>query len=99
MLDAPNTFTKEISYNTSEDEHGNIVITGKNNSNTKIDIIDFSIVYYDENKNILDVELLTEFDISKNGTFEIEGYGIYNEKNAIDSENYIVSSSNNAGHF
>lgn len=56
-----------------------IEINFKNNADKLVDAIRFSIVYYDENNNILDIEETIDVDIKKNKSGTINAYGIWNE--------------------
>lgn len=88
----------QVSYDVNESD-GNVVINFKNNSNKLIDYMSFSIVYYDEENKILDVEELYEFDVKKNSSGELVGYGIWNYTDNTDVKysryevifNYAVS--------
>lgn len=73
-------YTDEIEFEAEMGEyHGeSIIIKGKNNSNKKIECVDFAVIYYDENDNILDVAIESEYDIRKGQSFEIESWGPYN---------------------
>lgn len=52
-----------------------IEISFRNNSDEDIDLVSFSIIYYDKDNNILDIEETYEFDIEQNKTKTIYGGG------------------------
>lgn len=58
----------------------NVEINFRNNSDETIDTVNFSIIYYDKDKNILDIEEIFEFDIEPNKTKTVYGYGCLNEE-------------------
>lgn len=64
----------DITYDVKDTGEDEIVIKGKNNSPKKITNLEFFIVYYDDKNNILGVDSIYEYDIRKNGNFEIETY-------------------------
>lgn len=78
--DSTNTILNDkISYEIKENKEDYTVdIEVKNNSDREIDIAEFSIIYYDVDGNILDVENKYSFDIKKNRTDTISLYGIWN---------------------
>ena len=76
-------YTDKIEFET-EIGKDDVIIKAKNNSDKKIEYIDFAIVYYDENDNILDVALESEYDIRKGQSFEIEAWKPYNPKTFED---------------
>ena len=63
-----------------------IEIKVKNNSKEKIDFVDLTVVYYDKNNNIIDIENVSISDIRKNGTGKIMAYGIWDYKKGKDIE-------------
>lgn len=81
-------FTDKIEFKTEVEKYpgDRIIINGKNNSDKKIEYIDFAIVFYDQNDKILDVSLETEYDIRKGQSFNIETWKPYNSKTYDDLE-------------
>ncbi len=62
------------------------------NIGKKIDRACFTIVYLDKNKNILDIENTTEFDIGKYLGGSIRGYGVWDEINRryVEYDSYEI---------
>ena len=62
------------------------------NIGKKIDRACFTIVYLDKNKNILDIETTTEFDIGKYLGGSIRGYGVWDEINRryVEYDSYEI---------
>ena len=63
-----------ITYDVKEKNEDEIIISGKNSSSEIIDEIEFLLIYFDENDNILAVDNIYEYDIGKKKKFEIEEY-------------------------
>lgn len=66
--------TTGITYKVEEINENEFAIFGKNGSFEKVDEVEFFVVYFDEEDNILAVETCNEYDIGKNKEFEIEEY-------------------------
>lgn len=60
----------DISFET-KDTTTEIEITGKNNSNEEIDYIEFEVVYYNENNQIIGAEVSAEYEIEAGSDFEL----------------------------
>ena len=68
------SFKNSITYDVKEKNEDEIIISGKNSSSEIIDEIEFLLIYFDENDNILAVDNIYEYDIGKKKKFEIEEY-------------------------
>lgn len=66
-----------------------IYVYAKNNSEEMISNANFSIVYYDNDKKILDMEKIWIYDLKKGKTGKVIGYGVYN----INEGEYVPFSS------
>ena len=76
------SYLKDVSFEcfVTEDED-EVIIRGKNNSESKLDLVEFEIVYYGEEDKILLVEHAMDFDIKRNRDFELNEYiSIYDEE-------------------
>lgn len=62
------------------------------NSGSKIENVVFTILYYDKNGKILDVDEVTDYNISKYWPGDATGYGVWDEENGtyIDYADYKV---------
>lgn len=62
------------------------------NSGSKIENVVFTILYYDKNGKILDVDEVTDYNISKYWPGDATGYGVWDEENEtyIDYADYKV---------
>lgn len=64
-----------------ENKNDELIISGKNDSDKKISVINFGVVYYNEENQIIDIEFVEEFDIKKKRKFEIFSYlDVYDRK-------------------
>lgn len=81
-----------ITYDVKDKNENEIVITGENSSSETIKELEFFLIYYDENNNILGVDTIYEYDIDKNNKFKIESYkGMYDDNyEEINYERYEV---------
>lgn len=81
-----------ITYDVKDKNGNEIVITGENSSSETIKELEFFLIYYDENNNILGVDTIYEYDIDKNNKFKIESYkGMYDDNyEEINYERYEV---------
>ena len=59
------SFKNSITYDVKEKNEDEIIISGKNSSSEIIDEIEFLLIYFDENDNILAVDNIYEYDIGK----------------------------------
>lgn len=76
------SYLKDVGFEcfVTEDED-EVIIRGKNNSESKLDLVEFEIVYYGEEDKILLVEHAMDFDIKRNRDFELNEYiSIYDEE-------------------
>ena len=71
---------KDVQYSHCK-ENGKIKVSVQNNSSKKIDRLQFTVIYFDENDNILDIETIQEYDLKKNKTVDILSWGIINKLN------------------
>ena len=55
----------------SKEIYGLIEIIAKNNSNEEIDCIEFEVVYYNENNQIIGTDFVEEYEIKPNSSFEM----------------------------
>ncbi len=63
----------DITFNVEENKEENeIKISGKNNSNEKIEEVKFSVIYYNENDQIIAIREESQYDIKKQKEFKIE---------------------------
>ena len=77
----------KVSFETSEKD-GKLIITGKNNSDKKIENMEFAVIFYNENNHILDVKYVSEFELRKNKKFELDTYlNIYTSE-SYEEKNY-----------
>lgn len=97
--------TKKSFYNESQeslsskidykvyDENNLIKIKGRNHSSKKIDRMQFDIVYYNENKEVIGISNMYFYDIKPEKEFELNDYGPYNTKNyeSIDYSSYEIN--------
>lgn len=65
---------------TSSIENDLIDIKIKNDSKNKINRINLTILYYDINKNLLDIDEVSDFNIRSNSIGHATGYGVWNEE-------------------
>lgn len=69
-----------INYEVQEKEDGEVRIVGKNNSDKKIENINFFVIYYNEKNEILSIKKVNTFDVKKNREFKIDFYNtLYND--------------------
>lgn len=73
------SYVNDISFETSK-EDDEIIINGKNNSDKKINIITFSVIYYDENGKILKISDENTYDVKKNKEFSLKCYNPYDNR-------------------
>ena len=78
-----------VTYEVKDKDEYEIVITGKNSSSEDIDELEFFLIYYDENNNILGVDTIYEYDIDKNSNFKLEEFKILNEDESYDEVEYL----------
>lgn len=72
--------TNDVSYEVEEKEDGKIKILGKSNSENKLMGVEFFIIYYGENDQIISVKTIEGFEFKKNKEFRIEAYNtLFNE--------------------
>lgn len=64
----------------------------KNNSEKKINKANFTILYYDSYRNLLDIDNVSDFSIRKNGKGSATGYGVWDEslEKYIEYDEYEV---------
>lgn len=76
------SYLKDVSFECFvTEEEDEVIIRGKNNSESKLDLVEFEIVYYGEEDKILLVEHAMDFDIKRNRDFELNEYiSIYDEE-------------------
>lgn len=75
------SYSGNITYEIQEKEDSKIKIVGKNNSDKKIEEINFFVIYYNENNEIISIKTVNTFDVKKNKEFKIDFYNsIYNDK-------------------
>lgn len=75
------SYSSAITYEVQEKEDSKIKIVGKNNSDKKIEEINFFVIYYNENNEIISIKTVNTFDVKKNKEFKIDFYNsIYNDK-------------------
>lgn len=75
------SYSSAITYEVQEKEDSKIKIVGKNNSDKKIENVNFFVIYYNENNEIISVKIVNTFDVRKNKEFKIDFYNsIYNDK-------------------
>ena len=76
------SYLKDVSFECFvTEEEDEVIIRGKNNSESKLDLVEFEIVYYGEEDKILLVEHAMDFDIKRNRVFELNEYiSIYDEE-------------------
>lgn len=68
-----NSNKNEISYRVEEKADKNIIeVSGKNNSDHKIQRVNFAVVYYNENNQIIAIRECSQYDIKKQKEFKIE---------------------------
>jgi hypothetical protein len=80
-------FNNELSYKAREDGQGKLEeIEILNTSDKKIDIIEFSVIYYDSKDELLTVESRYCFDLKKGKSEKVDFYGIWNEETGEDIE-------------
>ena len=78
----------EISFS-SRITNSKVEIKFQNNSENRIGNVDFQIIYYDNDKEIIDIENVYEFDVKKNETRYLSGYNnnfAYYEVNLVYSK-------------
>lgn len=76
---------------TSKKVNDSIKINYKNNGSEDIDAIGFSVVYYDENNKIVDIEnRLSNYGREKEGTIEAYGNWDLTKNKAIEYDHYEV---------
>lgn len=64
---------EDIIYNYIEDE-STIMIFGENISDSKIDTVTFLVIYYNENNEIVDISVNSDFDITENQKYVFKVY-------------------------
>ena len=76
------SYLKDVSFECFvTEEEDEVIIRGKNNSESKLDLVEFEIVYYGDEDKILLVEHAMDFDIKRNRVFELNEYiSIYDEE-------------------
>lgn len=68
-----NSNRNDITFNFEEKSEQNIIeIYGKNNSDSKIERVNFAVVYYNENNQIIAIREESEYDIKKQKEFKIQ---------------------------
>ena len=62
------------------------------NNGKKIDRANFTIIYFDKNKSILDIETVSDFDIGKYLGGNIRGYGVWDKNNSeyVEYDSYEI---------
>ena len=62
------------------------------NNGKKIDRANFTILYFDKNKSILDIETVSDFDIGKYLGGNIRGYGVWDKNNSeyVEYDSYEI---------
>lgn len=68
------SYSNSITYEVQERENGKVEIIGKNNSDTKIQELNFFVIYYNENNEIISVKIVNDYDVKKNKEFKIDFY-------------------------
>lgn len=87
------SYIKDVTFECSvTEDNDSIIIRGMNNSEVKLDGIEFEVIYYGEEDKVLYVDRNIEFDVKRNKSFEIEEFiSIYDkEYNKIPYTRYEV---------
>lgn len=69
-----------------------VTIDVNNTTEEDIDYVEFSIIYYDSQNNILDLETVSGYDLAGNGNIKVVGSGVWNstEKKDVQFDRYEI---------